>query len=93
MTEPQKGKVIKELCSIRNIGPAIAAKLYEVGVRSRDEVLNADPEQLYGKLSDQMGPGIDRCVLYVLRGAKADKPWPQCSDRKMCGRPHPKERR
>lgn len=83
MSKTQKDKVIKELRSIRNVGPAIAEKLYLAGVRGREEVLGGNPEALYEKLRLELGPELDRCVLYVLRGAKADKPWPQCSDRNL----------
>jgi hypothetical protein len=93
MSKTQKDKVIKELRSIRNIGPAIAGKLYQVGVRSPEEVLGGDPEALYEKLQSELGPGVDRCVLYVLRGAKAGKPWPQCSDRNLGARAPRKARR
>ncbi len=95
MAQPddQKDKVIKELGSIRNVGPVIAGKLYVVGIRSAEEVLMGDPEAIYQDMQEKLGPGIDRCVLYVLRGARADKPWPQCSDSRIGQGPGPDGRR
>jgi len=79
----EKDKVINELKRIRNIGPAIADKLYRVGIRSAEEIIDGEPEEIYMRLQEMLGQDLDRCVLYVLRGAKADIPWPLCSDKNL----------
>lgn len=92
-TDAQKQQVIRELTRIRNIGPAIAEKLYVAGFRSSREILQGDPEAIFERLQDKLGHDLDRCVLYVLRGAKADKPWPQYSDKNIGIKPGGKSMR
>lgn len=84
MKAPDQSKKarLKNLQTLTNIGPAIAEKLYFIGVRSPEEVINADPEELYLKLQKRLGHHVDRCVLYVLRGAKRGRPWAECADKK-----------
>lgn len=80
-TAHSKKAVLRNLQTLTNIGPAIAEKLYKIGIRSPEEVRRADPEELYLKLQKKLGCHVDRCVLYVLRGAKTGRPWPECSDK------------
>lgn len=79
--------VIRDLRNLRNVGPKIAEKLYAIGVRSIDEVLDGDPRELYEKIR-RREHGTDRCVLYLLRGAKADRPWPDCVDHRRVKKRH-----
>jgi hypothetical protein len=79
--DQSKKAILKNLQTLFNIGPAIAEKLYFIGIRSPEEVINAEPEELYQRLQKKLGCHVDRCVLYVFRGAKTGKPWPECSDR------------
>ncbi len=76
----KRSEGIKSLQSLRNIGPVIAAKLYAIGVNTPEQLKRAEPEELYGKLKMRAGGKLDRCVLYVLRGAVLDIPWPQCKN-------------
>jgi hypothetical protein len=75
-----KKAILRNLQTLTNIGPAIAEKLFFVGIRSPEEVINAEPEELYLKLQKKLGCHVDRCVLYVFRGAKTGRPWAECSD-------------
>ena len=86
MSDKSKKAILKNLQTLTNIGPAIADKLYLIGIRSPGEVINADAEELYQRLQDKLGCRVDRCVLYVFRGAKTGRPWPECSDKP---KPHP----
>ncbi|MBU0567216.1 helix-hairpin-helix domain-containing protein [bacterium] len=79
--ESNKQQIIKELMSLRNIGPKMAEKLYQIRIHSVDEVLKHKPEELYERLNEYLGYRIDRCVLYIFRGAKHNLPWPLCSDK------------
>ncbi len=72
--------ILKNLQTLSNIGPAIAEKLYLIGIRSPEEVINVDPEELYQRLQKRLGCHVDRCVLYVFRGAKIGRPWAECVD-------------
>ena len=80
MSKQPKQETLKNLQTLTNIGPAIADKLYLIGIRSPEEVITADPEELYQKLQKTLGCHVDRCVLYVFRGAKTGKAWHECSD-------------
>ncbi|GBD96187.1 MAG TPA: pathogenicity locus [Nitrospirae bacterium] len=81
MSEQSKKAILKNLQSLTNVGPAIAKKLYLIGIRTPEEAINADPEDLYRRLQEKLGCHVDRCVLYVFRGAKTGRPWPECSDK------------
>ncbi len=80
MSDRSKKVILKNLQTLINIGPAIAEKLYFIGIRSPEEVINAEPEELYSRLQKKLGCHIDRCVLYVFRGAKTGRPWSECLD-------------
>jgi hypothetical protein len=76
----QKSKVLKRLQTLRNIGPATAKRLYEIGIRTPDQLKRSDPKKLYNQLKQKCGGQLDICVLYQLRGAVSDIPWPDCKD-------------
>lgn len=84
LSESQEA-AIKELSKLKNIGPAIAEKLYLTGIRSPDEITEGDPEAIFARMNGELGPGIDRCVLYSLRGAKENRAWHLCTDEKRGG--------
>ncbi len=73
---------IKDLQTLSSIGKTTAKKLYFLGIKTPKEMLNADPERLYEKLKKKSGGKLDRCVLYQFRGAKQNKPWWECKDKK-----------
>ena len=79
----EKRDIKKRLQTLRNIGPAAAEELYQLGIRSPGQLLQADPEELYERLMTMRGEKIDRCVLYQFRGAILDIPWPDCTDGKL----------
>ncbi len=75
-----KDESIEDLQTLRNIGPAIAEKLYSIGIKSSEQMKKSDPETLYKKMNKKAGKEQDRCLLYVFRGAIHDVPWPKCKD-------------
>ena len=77
----QKEKALKNLQSLRNIGPAMAELLYDIGVKSAEQMKKSNPEKLYEKARVFRGGRLDKCVLYVFRGAILDIPWPLCKDK------------
>jgi hypothetical protein len=70
------------LQSLRNIGPALEAKLQLIGIHTVEDFMKSDPEELYHRLRSVLRQPVDRCVLYCFLGAKLDLPWPQC--KKFC---------
>jgi len=65
---------MKELQTLCNVGPALAKRLYAVGVKTPVQLKRTNPEKLYEKLKTKEGGKLDRCVLYQLRGAILDIP-------------------
>ena len=55
-------------------------RLYSIGIESPEQLKESDPEELYERMKEQEGGKLDRCVLYLLRGAVLDMPWPRCKD-------------
>jgi hypothetical protein len=58
-----------DLETIPGVGPSIAQDLRELGIRRVRDLRRRNPERLYDRLCDRRGKPIDRCVLYVFRGA------------------------
>ncbi len=61
--------VSKTLQQIPNVGPAIAADLLRLGVKSVEALKGADPTVLYDKLSALDGQAHDPCVWDVFAAA------------------------
>ncbi|WP_340820076.1 helix-hairpin-helix domain-containing protein [Methanolobus sp. WCC4] len=61
--------ITKELMQIPGVGKVIADDLWNMGIRSTEELRNRDPEELYHQLYDFQGKQVDRCMLYVFRCA------------------------
>ena len=62
-------KVLKELQIIPGVGKSIAQDLYEIGIRKVGDLKNKNPQRLYDDICYKQGQKIDRCMLYVMRGA------------------------
>ncbi len=73
-----KSESIERLQGMRNVGRITAERLYSLGIESPDDMLRADPEQLYERLKALSGGKLDPCVLYQFRGAIQDRPWWEC---------------
>ena len=72
---------LKELQQIPGVGKAISQDMWQMGLRSVDDLKGQDPEELYERLCVQEGTQVDRCMLYVFRCAvhyaSADNPAPE----------------
>ena len=75
-----KQQTIKDLQALQNIGPATAKRLYLIGIKKPEQMGRSDPEKLYEKLKEKEGGILDKCVLYQLRGAILNAPWPKCKN-------------
>ena len=78
----EEQKSIIRLQSLRNIGPITAEALYSIGIKTPEQFKQSRPEKLYEELKNKRGGKLDRCVLYQLRGALLDIPWPECKNLK-----------
>ena len=65
------------LCSLENIGPTIAARLEEVGIRTPEELAAAGPVEAYRRLKQRAGEAsVPLCYyLYSLEGALRGVHW------------------
>ena len=69
METDQKKTSLKDFRRISGVGARIAEDLWNIGLRSVQELKNQDPEILYRRLCDYHGTRVDRCMLYVFRCA------------------------
>ena len=62
-------EILKSLQVLPGVGSSIAQDLYDIGLRSPDELAGRDAGELYDRLCILRNQRIDRCVLYVFRCA------------------------
>lgn len=78
MPRPRK-KPIQEaddsLRSLPNIGPTTAAKLAQIGIRTKQDFLKRDPYKVFEDLVKKVDPTLCRCALAGIVGAKKGVPW------------------
>jgi len=67
--ETAKQAALRRLQVIPGVGPSIAEDLYRLGIKKVSCLKGKDPEKLYAKFCAMEGYPIDRCLLYVFRGA------------------------
>lgn len=61
--------VIKNLRQIPGVGKSIAQDLFELGIRSVEDLKGKTAEGLYQQSNELVGCVQDRCLLYVFRCA------------------------
>jgi hypothetical protein len=54
---------------IPGVGPSISMGLQNIGIKTVDDLIGKNPEQLYGQSNAYAGCKQDRCLLYVYRCA------------------------
>ena len=69
MAATERAATLKELRVIPGVGKSIAEDLWDLGLRSVQDLKGQDPEELYVRLCAMQGTQIDRCMLYVFRCA------------------------
>jgi hypothetical protein len=69
MVTTERTAILKELRVIPGVGKSIAEDLWNLGLRSVQDLKGQDPEELYVRLCAMQGTQIDRCMLYVFRCA------------------------
>jgi ERCC4-type nuclease len=60
---------LKELKSIPGVGKSIAQNLWDIEIRSIEDLRGKSPEKIYEQSNKHAGMVQDRCLLYVFRGA------------------------
>lgn len=69
LSDKIKKRAITEFRRIPGVGPSIAQDLWNIGMRSLDDLRGAHAEDLYEALCAFQNARVDRCVLYVFRCA------------------------
>lgn len=54
---------------IPGVGDVIAEDLWQMGIRSTEDLKHRDPEKLYLQLCALQDAQVDKCMLYVFRCA------------------------
>jgi hypothetical protein len=84
-----------EFEKIPGVGSKIAKYIEELGIQNTAQLAQANPEKMYTKFCVLRGEKIDRCLLYVFRGAVtfAQKPhqkqWWEFKERSNAARRSP----
>jgi len=64
-----KEQAIKDLRRIPGVGISIANDLWNIGIKSVNELKGLDPEVIYDRSNKYAGQVQDRCLLYVFHQA------------------------
>jgi hypothetical protein len=64
-----KQSVLKEFEQIPGVGKKISKDLWDMGLRSVEDLKDNDPEKLYRELCQRQKVQVDRCMLYLFRCA------------------------
>jgi hypothetical protein len=64
-----KSRILKNLQTIPGIGKSIAEDLYDIGIRSVDDLKGKNPQELYESSNIVAGVVQDPCLLYTFRCA------------------------
>ncbi len=67
MVEKTKEEVTTELRTIPGVGESAAEALYRLGIRSRDDLIGRNPEQMYEELRSMKGSYAEPCMLNSLK--------------------------
>lgn len=65
----------KPLRSLANFGKVFEKKLNQIGIFDADDFLCRDPYEVFSELQQKVDPGLCRCALAGIVGAKLDQPW------------------
>ncbi len=69
MINNNQKKTLAVFREIPGVGNIIAQDFWDMGLRSLDDLKDADAEKLYKTLCILKGQQVDRCMLYVFRCA------------------------
>lgn len=60
---------LKDLKQIPRVGDKTAEDLWNMGIRTTDDIKGKNPDELYQQLCVLQDANVDRCMLYVFRCA------------------------
>ena len=69
MSDAAKEQAMKKFREIPGVGKVISRDLWDLGMRSFEDIAKSNPEKMYKDLCMLRQMYIDRCMLYVLRTA------------------------
>ena len=64
-----KNKILKQLQTIPSVGKSISRDLWNLGIRSIEDLKEKNPQKLYEKSNKLAGVKQDPCLLYTFRCA------------------------
>ncbi len=68
-TTVDKNQALKQLQTIPGIGKSISLDLWNIGIKSIDDLKGNNPQKLYAKSNKLAGVRQDPCLLYTFRCA------------------------
>ena len=63
------GNTMQSLQVIPGVGPKLARKLYDIGIKGIADLKGKKPEELFSQICAKQGIQVDRCVLYICRSS------------------------
>ena len=79
--EESADTIKQSLRAIPGIGPKLAQKFHDIGIKRISDLKGKKPEELYSQICAKHGIHVDRCVLYVCRSsvyfAETENPDPE----------------
>ncbi|MFT7620413.1 MAG: hypothetical protein ACI97A_004070 [Planctomycetota bacterium] len=70
-SDPKAKEAYSAFGVIPGVGKSISLDLWDLGMRSLDDVAQGDPELMFEVTKELAGGQMDRCILYVYRCAVA----------------------
>ena len=67
MVERTRNEVISELRTLPGVGENAAEALFRLGIRSNDDLVGKDPEQMYEELRSMKESYAESCMLNSLK--------------------------
>ena len=61
--------VMQSLQLIPRVGPKLAQRFQDIGIKRISDLKGKKPEELYAQMCATQGIQIDRCVLYICRSS------------------------
>ena len=65
--EESADTIKQSLLLIPGVGPKLAQRFHDIGIKRVSDLKGKEPEDLYSQMCARQGIQIDRCVLYVCR--------------------------
>ncbi|MBP2642511.1 MAG: Pathogenicity locus [Firmicutes bacterium] len=69
LVENDEQVFLNNLERIPGVGKKIATYMWDLGIKSIDDLNGKKPEHLYEQLCEYQGYRVDRCMLYIFRCA------------------------